>query len=60
MKLRGVISLRKLLPIWAMPNGTRTRRAVEHVLEVDEDALGRFRPQERGAFLAAQGADDRS
>ena len=25
VKFRGVISLRKLLPIWAMPNGTRTR-----------------------------------
>ncbi len=25
VKLRGVISLRKLLPIWAIPNGTRTR-----------------------------------
>ena len=25
MKLPGVISLRKLLPTWAMPNGTFTR-----------------------------------
>ena len=25
VKFRGVISLRKLLPIWAMPKGTRTR-----------------------------------
>ena len=25
MKFRGVISLRKLLPIWPIPNGTRTR-----------------------------------
>ena len=25
MKLRGVISLRNALPIWAMPNGTLTR-----------------------------------
>ena len=25
VKFRGVISLRKLLPIWAMPNGTLTR-----------------------------------
>ena len=25
MKLRGVISLRKLLPIWAMPKGILTR-----------------------------------
>ena len=35
-------------------------RAVEHVLEVDEDALGRLGPQEGGVFLAAQRADDRS
>ena len=29
-----------------------------HVLEVDEDALGRFGPQEGGVLLAAQRADD--
>ena len=35
-------------------------RAIEHVLEVDEDALGRFGPQKGRVFLAAQRADDRS
>ena len=34
-------------------------RAVEHVLEVDEDALRRFRPQKGGPLFAAQRADDR-
>ena len=34
-------------------------RAVAHVLEIDEDALGRFRPQERRVFFAAHRADDR-
>ena len=34
-------------------------RAVEHVLEVDEDALGRFRPQEGRVLFAAHRADDR-
>ena len=33
--------------------------AVEHVLEVDEDALGRFGAQEGRVFLGAQRADDR-
>ena len=28
MKLPGVISLRKLFPIWAMPNGSLRRMAV--------------------------------
>ncbi len=42
MKFRGVTSLRKLLPIWATPNGTRTRRGVEDVFEFQEDALGGF------------------
>ena len=58
VKLRGVISLRKLLPIWAMPNGMRTRRTIEDVLEVDEDALGGFGAEKRGILFAAQGADD--
>ena len=60
VKFRGVISLRKLLPIWAMPNGISHPRAVEHVLEVDEDALGRLGTEEGRVFLAAQRADDRS
>ena len=39
MKLPGVISLRKLLPIWAMPNGGFCAAARHHVGEVEEDAL---------------------
>ena len=34
-----MISLRKLLPIWAMPNGGFLRAAGHHVGEVEEDAL---------------------
>src|SRR3990172_2591929 len=34
-------------------------RTIEHVLEIDENALGRFGPQERRVFLAAHRADDR-
>ena len=59
VKFRGVISLRKLLPTCAMPNGMLNARAVEHVFEIDEDALGRFGAQERGVFFAAHRADDR-
>jgi len=46
VKFRGVISLRKLLPIWAMPKGTRTRVLSSTFFEVDEDALGGFRAEE--------------
>ncbi len=59
MKFRGVISLRKLLPIWAMPNGILTRVLSSDVLEVDEDALGRFGAQEGRVLFAAHRADDR-
>ena len=41
----GVISLRKDLPTWAMPNGGRTLVVSMHVLEVDEHALGRLGAQ---------------
>ncbi len=53
MKLPGVISLRKLLPVWAMPNGGLLARRVQHVEEVDEDALRGLRPQvvQRGLVL---------
>ena len=51
MKLPGVISLRKLLPIWAMPNGGLRRAMVDDVGEVDEDALRRLGPQIVQAFL---------
>ena len=40
VKLPGVISLRKALPIWAMPKGSFLRGGGEDVEEVDEDALG--------------------
>ena len=39
IKLPGVISLRKDLPIWPMPTGIFLRVVRMHVLEVDEDAL---------------------
>ena len=44
-KLPGLISLRKLLPIWAIPNGIFLRRRLLDVLEVDVGALGRLGPQ---------------
>ena len=42
-----------------MPNGIFTRVLSQHVLEVHEDALGRFGTQERGILFAAHRADDR-
>ena len=57
MKLPGVISLRKDLPIWPMPNGGFFRRRGEHVVEVHEDALGGFGAQVVQAFLAGDGAE---
>lgn len=59
MKFRGVISLRKLLPICATPNGKLDPRGVADVLEVDEDPLRGFGPQERFVVLRAQGTEDR-
>ena len=49
----GLISLRKLLPIWAMPNGSFLRDRLLDVLEVDVRALGRLGPQvdDRGVLL---------
>ena len=41
----GVISLRKLLPTWAMPNGGFLRVGLQHVGEVDEHALRRLGAQ---------------
>ena len=41
----GVISLRKALPIWGDAEGELAAGGREHVGEVDEDALGRFRSQ---------------
>ncbi len=57
MKLRGVTSLRNALPTCAMPNGTLHAPGVEHVLEVEEDALRRLRPQVGDVVVAAGGAD---
>ncbi len=57
MKLRGVISLRKLLPTCAIPNGTLTRVLSQDVLEVNEDALRGFGPQERAVGLTAERSD---
>jgi hypothetical protein len=57
VKLRGVISLRKLLPIWAIPKGNLDPRAVDHILEVHENPLGRFGSQERRPFFAAERSD---
>jgi hypothetical protein len=45
MKLPGVISLRKDLPVCAMPNGRLAARGLHDVEEVDEDALRRLGPQ---------------
>ena len=52
-KLPGLISLRKLLPIWAMPNGSFLRDRLLDVLEVDVRALGRLGAQvdDRGVLL---------
>ena len=52
-KLPGLISLRKHLPIWAMPNGSFLRDRLLDVLEVDVRALGRLRAEvdDRGVFL---------
>ena len=45
MKLPVVISLRKALPIWAIPNGHLNPGGVAHVLEVHVGGLGGFGPQ---------------
>ena len=57
MKLPGVISLRKLLPIWPMPNGGLLRDGRLHVEEVDEDALRRLRAQVVQALLGLHRAE---
>ena len=52
MKLPGVISLRKALPICAMPNGIFWRDELLHVEKVDVDSLRRLRTKiERPAAL---------
>ena len=57
MKLPGVISLRKLLPIWAMPNGGFLRDGGHDVGEVDEDALRGLGPQVVQARLVLDDAE---
>ncbi len=59
MKLRGLISLRKLLPICAMPKGSLTRPGVDDVLEVGEDPLRRLGPQVGDVRLALERPDER-
>ena len=56
MKFRGVISLRKLLPTVQCQTAADPR-AVEDILEIDEDALRRFRTQKGRSLFAAQGPD---
>jgi hypothetical protein len=55
MKLPGVISLRKLLPIWPMPNGGFFAGGGQHVVEVHEDALGGLGAQVVHPLLAGDG-----
>ena len=57
MKLPGVISLRKDLPIWAIPNGGFLRAKLQDVLEVDEDPLGGLGAQVDLVRLVLDGAD---
>ena len=57
MKLPGVISLRKLLPIWPMPNGGLLPRRRLHVEEVHEDALRGLRAQVVQALLGLHRAE---
>ena len=57
MKLPGVISLRKLLPVWAMPNGGLRARRLHDVEEVDEDALRRLGAQVVQARLVLDDAE---
>jgi len=57
MKLPGVISLRNDLPIWPMPNGGLRREVVQHVQEIDEDALRGLRPQVVQALIGLDRAD---
>ena len=45
MKLPGVISLRKDLPTWPMPNGGFLRVTWTTLREIDEDALRGLRTQ---------------
>ena len=45
MKLPGVISLRNALPTCAIPNGGFCAPELQHVAEVDEDALCGLRAQ---------------
>ena len=59
MKFPGVISLRKILPIWAIPNGGFLRENCRYVLEVEEDSLGGLGAQVDGRAGVLHGADRR-
>ncbi|MGC4011518.1 MAG: hypothetical protein QM805_22480 [Pseudomonas sp.] len=56
VKLRGLISLRKALPICAMPKGSFWRE-VEHVVEVDEDGLRGLGAEIGDGVIVLDGAD---
>ena len=57
MKLRGLISLRKLLPICAIPNGNFHPPRVDDVLEIREDPLGGLGAKISDVGLAFEGTD---
>ena len=59
MKLPGVISLRKDLPICAIPNGGFLRENCRYVLEVDEDPLRGLGAQVDGRALLLDRPDRR-
>ena len=59
VKFRGVISLRKLLPIWAMPKGTRTRVLSQTFLKLTKMPWAVSGRRKAASFFAAERADDR-
>ena len=59
MKLPGVISLRKLLPVCAIPNGGFFRARGHDIEEVDENALRGLRPEVVETLVGLDGAEER-
>ena len=59
MKLPGVISLRKALPICAMPNGSFLRETAWIAGKFDEHALGGLRPQIRDRVVLLDRSEER-
>ena len=57
VKLRGLISLRKALPIWADAERDLLAGHFEHVLELGEDGLGGLGPQVGNVVGALDRAD---